>query len=228
MNTHVLLALSLLALVIGGCNNKTKNNQTTTADSTFAAPTISATDYYFAGEYRDHQGNATLKDNATGTILTISNGTLASQLAKEYSTLKLPANETAIARLYGRLTPTDEVEQNPGLILTITRIVSLQPRTNTTIARSLTGDYITYVPNNIKPSERFTFTLHPDYTYTFSIYNLSANNTRSATGTWHLLRDDYIQFTNNPLTNFTSEAFVNNDNTELTFKASKRIYYKQE
>ena len=93
MNTHVLLALSLLALVIGGCNNKTKNNQTTTADSTFAAPPISATDYYFAGEYRDHQGNATLKDNATGTILTISNGTLASQLAKEYSTLKLPANE---------------------------------------------------------------------------------------------------------------------------------------
>lgn len=228
MNTHVLLALLLPALLIGGCNDKTKNNQSHTIDSTFAATPISATDYYFAGEYRDHQGNAMLKDNATGTILTIGNGELASQLAKEYSALKLPANETAIAQLYGRLTPTDEVEQNPGSVLTITRIVSLQPRTNTTIARPLTGDYITYVPNNIKPSERFTFILHPNYTYTFSIYNLSANSTRSATGTWHLLRNNYIQFTNNPLTNFTSEAFVNNDNTELTFKASKRIYYKQE
>lgn len=228
MNTHVLLTLLLPALLIGGCNNKTKNSQTNTADSTFAAAPISTTDYYFAGEYRNHQGNATLQDNATGTILSISNGELASQLAKEYSALKLPANQTAIAQLYGRLTPTHEVEQNPRSVLVVTRIVSLHPHTNATIARPLTGDYITYVPNNIKPSERFTFTLHPDYSYTFSIYNLSANSTRSATGTWHLLRDNYIQFTNNPLTNFTSEAFVNNDNTELTFKTSKRIYYKQE
>lgn len=228
MKTNMLLILLLPPLLIGGCNNKTKNSPTNTMDSTFAASPISATDYYFAGEYRDYQGNTTLKDYATGITLTIANGEVASRLAREYSALKLSVNETATVQLYGHLIPSNETEPHPASLLSVSRIASLRPRTNTTSPRPLTGDYITYVPNNIKPTERFTFSLHPDYTYTFSIYNLSANSSRTATGTWHLLHDNYIQFTNNPLTNFTNEAFINTDNTELTFKTSKRTYYKQE
>lgn len=228
MKTIIFTATLFLSIILNGCKYTSQNKQTNTPDSTFAITPIITHDYYFAGEYLYQNNKATLQDYATGSILIINKGEIASQLEREYLALKLPSGEKVSVCLYGKITSSHHTGHNSEKYLDITRILRLNPENKTLSPRLLTGDYITYIPNNIKPSERFTFSLHPDYTYTFSIYNLGANSTRNASGTWHLLRDNEIQFTNNSLTNFTNEAFINNDRTQLTFKFSKRIYYKQE
>lgn len=227
MKTTILITLVLSTTLFQGCKDKAQHETANLSDSTFAATPTVTNNYYFAGEYLFQTNQATLKDQATGTTLTINNGEIASELEKQYLALKLPDGKRVSVQLLGHLSPVNEVEHTSPNHLTITQIISLHPGTNTH-APQLTGEYITYVPNNIKPTERFTFSLHPDYTYTFRIYNLGANFSRDATGKWFLLNENEIQFSNNILTSFTNEAFINDDGTQLTFKLSKRIYYKQE
>ena len=227
MKTMILITLLLPMVLLNGCKDKTHDKVSNIPDSTFAATPTVTNNYYFAGEYLFQANKATLKDRATGTTLIINNGEIASELEKQYLALKLPDGKHVSVQLLGHLSPVNEVEHTSPNHLTITQIISLHPGTNTR-APQLTGEYITYVPNNIKPTERFTFSLHPDYTYTISIYNLSANSSRDATGKWFLLNKNEIQFTNNPLTSFTNEAFIHDDGRQLTFKLSKRVYYKQE
>lgn len=229
MKTHALLFVSII-IVLCGCKNKAKTKEArqpaTSVDTVLSAMPTSAADYYFAGEYVLTGKEATLKDCATGKSLSITFGEVAYKVEKEYKALHLPEGTPVYAQFYGYITPNDEVEQIPGQKLIITRAISLNPETKCQASRLLTGSYITYIPNNIKPSERFTFTLYPDYTYRFSILDIAANTTREANGTWYLLKEDYIQFASNPLTNFRSEAFVNYDKMELIFKTSKRVYYR--
>lgn len=227
MKTTILITLVLSTTLFQGCKDKAQHETANLSDSTFAATPTVTNNYYFAGEYLFQANKATLKDRATGTTLIINNGEIASELEKQYLALKLPDGKHVSVQLLGHLSPVNEVEHTSPNHLTITQIISLHPGKNTR-APQLTGEYITYVPNNIKPTERFTFSLHPDYTYTFRIYNLGANFSRDATGKWFLLNENEIQFSNNILTSFTNEAFINDDGTQLTFKLSKRIYYKQE
>ena len=222
MKTMILITLLLPMVLLNGCKDKPQGKASNMPDSTFAATPAITSNYYFAGEYLYQTDKATLKDQATGSTFTINNGEIATRLAEQYLALKLPTGKGVSAQLLGHLSPTNDVEHTSTNGLTVTQITGLHPGTNPRGAR-LTGDYITYVPNNIKPTERFTFSLHPDYTYTFSIYNLSANSSRDAIG-----NKNEIQFTNDPLTSFTNEAFINDDGRQLTFKLSKRIYYKQE
>ena len=227
MKTTILITLVLSITLLHGCKDNAQSKTANLSDSTFAVTPTVTNNYYFAGEYQFQANKATLKDQATGTILIINNGEIATQLEKQYLALKLPDGKRVRVQLLGHLSPANEVEHTSPNHLTVTRIISLHPGTNTR-APQLTGEYITYVPNNIKPTERFTFSLHPDYTYTFRIYNLGVNSSRDAIGKWFLLNENEIQFSNNILTSFTNEAFINDDGTQLTFKLSKRIYYKQE
>lgn len=230
MKVHALLLVSII-FILCGCKNNTKTKESrqpsTSVDTVLSAMPIPASDYYFAGEYVLEGKKATLKDCATGESLVIAFGETSYKVEKEYTALHLPEGTPVYARFYGYLVPGDEVEQTPSPKLVITRVVSLNPETTCQPSRLLTGSYFTYIPNNIKPSERFTFTLYPDYTYKFSILDIAANTSREANGTWHLLKEDYIQFASNPLTNFRSEAFVNYDKLELIFKNSKRVYYRE-
>ena len=223
----ILITLLLPMVLLNGCKDKTQDKVSNIPDSTFAATPAITNNYYFAGEYQYQTDKATLKDQATGSTFTINNGEIATQLAEQYLALKLSSGKGVSVQLLGHLSPANDVEHTSMNGLTVTQIIGLHPGTNPR-GTHLTGDYITYVPNNIKPTERFTFSLHPDYTYTFSIYNLSANSSRNATGKWFLLNKNEIQFTNNPLTSFTNEAFIHDDGKQLTFKLSKRVYYKQE
>ena len=231
MNTHTLLLISVI-FILCGCKNNTQtkgsSQLSTSADTVTGAMPEPASDYYFAGEYVLEDKKATLKDCATGKSLAIVFRETSYKVEKEYTALHLPAGTPVYAQFYGHLVPDDEVKQTPSSNLVITRLVSLNPKATCQTSRLLTGSYFTYIPNNIKPSERFTFTLYPDYTYKFSILDIAANTSREASGTWHLLKEDYIQFANNPLTNFHSEAFVNYDKMELIFKTSKRVYYRED
>lgn len=232
MKTHLLLStLFCLSYLLIGCKEKVKTEATPVTeltDTSFAATPIDASEYYFAGEYRMNGDKALFMDCATGNTFSIAATPAASELNKKYMTRQLSPNETAFVECYGFLSPDKSGQAGTNDELVITRNVSLQSDTACTPDHNLIGDYITYIPNNVKPAERFVFSLHPDYTYTFNIYHLTANNARTATGKWYLLNKGYIQFTSNPLTNFTSEAFVNYNKMELTFKHSKRIYHKTE
>ncbi|HJA15968.1 MAG TPA: hypothetical protein H9796_12980 [Candidatus Butyricimonas faecavium] len=227
MKTTILIMLFLSIILLNGCKDKKQDKTLNLLDSTFTVTPTVTNNYYFAGKYQYQTNKATLEDQATGSTLTINNGEIANKLEKQYLALKLHDGKYVSVQLLGHLTPTNKIGHASTNHLTVTQIISLHPETNTRIPQ-LTGNYITYVPNNIKPTELFTFSLHPDYTYTFSINNLSANSSRNATGKWFLLNTNEIQFSNNTLANFKNEAFINDDGTQLTFKFSKRIYYKQE
>lgn len=230
MKTHALLLLSII-IVFTGCKNKTRTKESrqpsTSVDTVLSAMPFASSDYYFAGEYVLEGKKATLKECATGKTFPIVFGEVSYQLEKEYKEIHLPEGTPVYAQVYGYLVPGDDVEQTPDSKLVVTRLTSLNPEATCQDSRLLTGNYITYIPNNIKPSERFTFTLYPDHTYKFSILDIAANTTKEANGTWYLIKEDYIQFASNPLTNFRSEAFVNYDKMELIFKNSKRVYYRE-
>ena len=121
----------------------------------------------------------------------------------------LPASDLGIAPLFGACVLT-------GLSFMLTNVV----------IQRLTGDVTT--PKN----RRFAFTALSLTTASSNlaapVVAVSTNSSRDATGKWFLLNKNEIQFTNNPLTSFTNEAFINDDGRQLTFKLSKRIYYKQE
>ena len=148
MKTMILITLLLPMALLNGCKDKTQGKASNIPDSTFAATPAITNNYYFAGEYQYQTDKATLKDQATGSTFTINNGEIATQLAEQYLALKLSSGKGVSVQLLGHLSPANDVEHTSMNGLTVTQIIGLHPGTNPR-GTHLTGDYITYVPNNI-------------------------------------------------------------------------------
>lgn len=150
------------------------------------------------------------------------------EVIEKYRKTQKGTNTSLLGVFEGSLSFSNDIEKNQTLQLTLTDFIRFDTVNDCDPQKKITGEYVALIPNRQQPTDKFTLNLHPDYTYTFTIFNMLSNSTRKAKGYWYQLSEDMIALEITPLTNYRNKAYINYSTKELTFINSKRVYHHQE
>lgn len=153
---------------------------------------------------------------------------IAKEVIEKYRKTQKGTNTSLLGVFEGSLSFSNDIEKNQTLQLTLTDFIRFDTVNDCDPQKKITGEYVALIPNRQQPTDKLSLNLHPDYTYTFTIFNMLSNSTRKAKGYWYQLSEDMIALEITPLTNYRNKAYINYSTKELTFINSKRVYHHQE
>ena len=228
MNTIQIVSICFITLFLSGCKPQKTKEEEQPKHTTFPAQTELSIPHYFNGEFSLIREHPVLTDCATGNRLTITMDSIAKEVIEKYRKIQKGTNTSLLGVFEGSFSFSNDIEKNQTLQLTLTDFIRFDTVNDCDPQRKITGEYVALIPNRQQPTDKFTLNLHPDYTYTFTIFNMLSNSTRKAKGYWYQLSEDMIALEITPLTNYRNKAYINYSTKELTFINSKRVYHHQE
>lgn len=228
MNTIRIVSICFITLFLSGCKPQKTKEEQQPKHTTFPAQIELSVPHYFNGEFSLERNHPVLVDCATGSELTITMDSVAKEVIEKYRKIQKNTNTSILGIFKGLLSSSNDIEKSQTFQLTLTDFIRFDTVNECDPQRKIIGEYVALIPNRQQPTDKFTLNLHPDYTYTFTIFNMLSNSTRKAKGNWYQLSEDMIALEITPLTNYQNKAYINYNTKELTFINSKRIYHYQE
>lgn len=202
---------SLFALSLISCGQKKgETGEGKVLYDTIPVTNIKITpEYYFVGEFSYMADAAILKEFATGQNIPIAMEELYPDAEKQYLDLKLSPGKPVNAEFRGYLKQKGKEEEGPEEQLVITQIISMNPETDLSSIKALTGKYST--------SDQ-SLKINPNHTYKFK-----AKDGKLEQGKWFLIADNMIVFNSESRRtimdlNYSDEKISTREKSPITFE----------
>lgn len=224
------ILLACLFFCFSCLNKESKKDKTSTlTQTTIGADTleIAQGSYYFSGDYRTANKQATFKDCITGQIIPVSKCAAYKQISEAYHHLDLNTIEGVYCELMGFLieTPTNSSDTLNHLV--VTSLIRFSRTAACHLGMITNSTYTTILKDTVE--QKITLSLLPNYTFSVKSYDANSSKLISIdTGDWHRLSDENIVLLTNGEVLYQGIVNFTNLDLELYNNDKQLLYFDQE
>ena len=222
--------LACLSLCFSCLNKESKKNKTSTLTETTIVEDTSEIvqgSYYFSGDYRTINGNATFKDCITGQTIPISQCAAYKQIAEAYHHLDLTTTEGIYCELMGFMIEKPTNNRDTLNHLVITSLIRFERTAACHLGAITNCIYTVMLEDSV--TQKINLLLRPNYTYSVKSYEADTSKLISTEmGAWHRLSDENIVLLTNGEVLYQGIVDFTNLDLELYNNDKQLLHFKQE